>query len=126
MSMRTPLKNVRHLGSAKEGTTHYWHQRVTAIAMIPLFVIAIAYVVSLVGADYARVREILSLPFTSLVLLLLIGAVFYHLKLGLQVVIEDYIHSEGSKAVLLLLNTFFCTIVGLASALAVLKLAFGG
>ncbi len=126
MSMRTPLKNVRHLGSAKEGTTHYWHQRVTAIAMIPLFVIAIAYVVSLVGADYARVREILSLPFTSLVLLLLIGAVFYHLKLGLQVVIEDYIHSEGSKTVLLLLNTFFCTIVGLASALAVLKLAFGG
>jgi len=126
MSMRTPLKNVRSLGSAKEGTTHYWHQRVTAIAMIPLFVIAIAYVVSLVGADYERVRYVLSLPFTSLVLLLLIGAVFYHMKLGLQVVIEDYIHSEGTKMVLLLLNTFFCAIVGLASALAVLKLAFGG
>ena len=126
MNMRTPLKNVRHLGSAKEGTTHYWHQRVTAIAMIPLFVIAIAYVISLVGADFERVRYVLSLPFTSLVLLLLIGAVFYHMKLGLQVVIEDYIHTEGSKTVLLLLNTFFCTIVGLASALAVLKLAFGG
>jgi succinate dehydrogenase / fumarate reductase membrane anchor subunit len=126
MSMRTPLKNVRSLGSAKEGTTHYWHQRVTAIAMIPLFVIAIAYVVSLVGADYERVRYVLSLPFTSLILLLLIGAVFYHMKLGLQVVIEDYIHSEGTKMVLLLLNTFFCAIVGLASALAVLKLAFGG
>ncbi|MBO6825190.1 MAG: succinate dehydrogenase, hydrophobic membrane anchor protein [Sneathiella sp.] len=126
MSMRTPLKNVRSLGSAKNGTSHYWHQRVTAIAMIPLFVIAIAYVVSLVGADYDRVRYVLSLPFTSLVLLLLIGAVFYHMKLGLQVVIEDYIHTEGTKMVLLLLNTFFCTIVGLASALAVLKLAFGG
>jgi len=126
MSMRTPLKNVRGLGSAKEGTTHWWHQKITAVALIPLFVIALAYVVSLVGADYERVRYILSLPFTSLVLLLLIGATFYHMKLGLQVVIEDYVHSEGSKMVLLLLNGFFCTVVGLASALAVLKLAFVG
>ena len=126
MSMRTPLKNVRHLGSAKDGTTHWWHQKVTAVALIPLFVVALAYVISLVGADYERVRYILSLPFTSLVLLLLIGATFYHLKLGLQVVIEDYFHSEGTKMALLLLNTFFCAIVGLASALAVLKLAFGG
>ncbi|MBL4666586.1 MAG: succinate dehydrogenase, hydrophobic membrane anchor protein [Sneathiella sp.] len=126
MSMRTPLKSVRGLGSAKEGTSHWWHQRVTAVALIPLFVIALAYVISLVGADYERVRYILSLPFTSLVLLLLIGATFYHMKLGLQVVIEDYVHSEGSKMVLLLLNSFFCAVVGLASALAVLKLAFVG
>ncbi|MEH6403272.1 MAG: succinate dehydrogenase, hydrophobic membrane anchor protein [Sneathiella sp.] len=126
MSMRTPLKNVRHLGSAKEGTTHWWHQKVTAVAMVPLFVIALAYVISLVGADYERVRYILSLPFTSLILLLLIGAVFYHMKLGLQVVVEDYIHAESTKVVLLMLNSFFCAIVGLAAALAVLKLAFGG
>ncbi|MBL4739705.1 MAG: succinate dehydrogenase, hydrophobic membrane anchor protein [Sneathiella sp.] len=126
MSMRTPLKNVRHLGSAKEGTTHWWHQKVTAIALIPLFVIALAYVVSLVGADYDRVRYILSLPFTSLILLLLIGATFYHMKLGLQVVVEDYVHTESTKVVLLMLNSFFCAIVGLAAALAVLKLAFGG
>ena len=126
MSMRTPLKNVRHLGSAKEGTVHWWHQKVTAIALIPLFVIAMAYVISLVGADYERVRYILSLPFTSVILLLLIGATFFHLKLGLQVVIEDYIHVEFTKTVLQLLNVFFCAIVGLASALAVLKLAIGG
>ena len=126
MSMRTPLKNVRGLGSAKEGTSHWWHQKVTAVALIPLFVIALAYVISLVGADYERVRYILSLPFTSLILLLLIGMTFYHMKLGLQVVIEDYIHSEGSKMILLLLNSFFCVVVGLASALAVLKLAFVG
>lgn len=126
MSMRTPLKNVRGLGSAKSGTTHWWHQKVTALALIPLFVIALAYVISLVGADYERVRYILSLPFTSLVLLLLIGTTFYHLKLGLQVVIEDYIHTESTKMVVLILNTFFCAIVGLASALAVLKLALGG
>jgi len=126
MSMRTPLKNVRHLGSAKEGTTHWWHQKVTAVALIPLFVIALAYVISLVGADYDRVRYILSLPFTSLILLLLIGATFYHMKLGLQVVVEDYVHTESTKVVLLMLNSFFCAIVGLAAALAVLKLAFGG
>jgi succinate dehydrogenase / fumarate reductase membrane anchor subunit len=126
MSMRTPLKNVRGLGSAKEGTTHWWHQKVTAVALVPLFVIALAYVIALVGADYERVRYILGLPFTSMVLLLLIGATFYHLKLGLQVVIEDYIHTESTKIVVLLLNTFFCAIVGLASALAVLKLALGG
>ncbi len=126
MSMRTPLKNVRGLGSAKEGTSHWWHQKITAVALIPLFVIALAYVISLVGADYERVRYILSLPFTSLILLLLIGMTFYHMKLGLQVVIEDYIHNEGSKMILLLLNSFFCVVVGLASALAVLKLAFVG
>ncbi|GLQ07844.1 succinate dehydrogenase, hydrophobic membrane anchor protein [Sneathiella chinensis] len=126
MSMRTPLKNVRSLGSAKDGTTHWWHQKVTAVALIPLFVVALAYVISLVGADYERVRYVLSLPFTSLILLLLIGITFYHLKLGLQVVIEDYIHSEIKKVVLLMLNSFFCAIVGLAAALAVLKLAFGG
>ncbi len=126
MNMRTPLKNVRGLGSAKEGTSHWWHQKITAVALIPLFVIALAYVISLVGADYERVRYILSLPFTSLILLLLIGMTFYHMKLGLQVVIEDYIHNEGSKMILLLLNSFFCVVVGLASALAVLKLAFVG
>ncbi len=126
MSMRTPLKNVRGLGSAKEGTSHWWHQKVTAVALIPLFIIALAYVISLVGADYERVRYILSLPFTTIILLLLIGATFYHLKLGLQVVVEDYIHKESTKIVLLMLNSFFCAIVGLAAALAVLKLAFGG
>ncbi|MEP3248290.1 MAG: succinate dehydrogenase, hydrophobic membrane anchor protein [Sneathiella sp.] len=126
MSMRTPLKNVRGLGSAKEGTAHWWHQKVTAVALIPLFIIALAYVISLVGADYERVRYILSLPFTTIILLLLIGATFYHLKLGLQVVVEDYIHTESTKIVLLMLNSFFCSIVGLAAALAVLKLAFGG
>ncbi|WP_169566205.1 succinate dehydrogenase, hydrophobic membrane anchor protein [Sneathiella limimaris] len=126
MSMKTPLKNVRGLGSAKDGTTHWWHQKVTAVALIPLFVIALAYAICLTGADYMQVRETLSSPFATIVMLLLIGTTFYHLKLGLQVVIEDYIHTESTKIVCLLLNTFICSIVGLAAALAVLKLAFGG
>lgn len=126
MSMRTPLKNVRALGSAKEGTGHWWHQKVTAVALIPLFIIALAYVISLVGADYDQVVYILSLPFTSLIMLLLIGVMFYHLKLGLQVVIEDYIHTERTKVICVMANGFFCVTVGLASMLAVLKLALGG
>lgn len=125
MAMKAPLKKVRGLGSAKDGTTHWWHQKVTAIAMIPLFIIALAYVMSLVGADYTYVRYVLGTPFAALVMLLLIVAMFYHMKLGLQVVIEDYIHTESTKFVLLLLNSFLCAAVGLAAALAVLKLALG-
>ena len=71
MAMKAPLKKVRGLGSAKEGTTHWWHQKVTAIAMIPLFIIALAYVMSLVGADYTHVRYVLGTPFAALVMLLL-------------------------------------------------------
>ncbi|WP_334128394.1 succinate dehydrogenase, hydrophobic membrane anchor protein [Sneathiella sp.] len=126
MDMRAPLKKVRGLGSAKDGTTHWWHQKVTALALVPLFVIGLAYVLCLLGADYTEVRQTLSQPFASLILLLLIVATFYHLKLGLQVVIEDYIHTESTKFILLLLNSFVCAAVGLAAALAVLKLAFGG
>lgn len=126
MGMRAPLKMVRGLGSAKEGTTHWWHQKVTALALIPLFIIALAYAISLTGSSYDRVVYILSLPFSSLVMLLLIGAMFYHMKLGLQVVIEDYVHTEKTKITLLLLNSFICTVIGLAAALAVLKLALGG
>mgnify|MGYP000232592427 CR=1 FL=1 len=126
MGMRAPLKNVRGLGSAKEGTTHWWHQKVTAIALIPLFLIALGCVISLIGAEYTHVRYVLGQPFIAIVMLLLIVSLFYHLKLGMQVVIEDYIHTESTKVFLLLLNSFFCAIVGLASALAILKLALGG
>lgn len=126
MEMRAPLKNVRGLGSAKEGTSHWWYQKITAIAMIPLFLIALGCVISLVGAEYDHVRNVLGQPFISLVMLLLIATTFYHLKLGLQVVIEDYIHTESTKVFLLLLNSFLCAAVGLGAALAVLKLALGG
>ncbi len=126
MGMRAPLKNVRGLGSAKEGTTHWWHQKVTALALIPLFLVALGCLISLVGADYTHVRYVLGQPFISIVMLLLIVAMFYHLKLGMQVVIEDYIHTESTKVFLLLLNSFFCVIVGFVAALAILKLALGG
>jgi succinate dehydrogenase / fumarate reductase membrane anchor subunit len=123
--MRTPLKKVRHLGSAKEGADHFWKQRMTAVALLFLGAIATALVVSLVGASHATVKATLANPLVSVVFLLLIGAGMIHMRLGMQVIIEDYVHGEGSKIVLLMLNTFFAIAVGVASVLAVFKLSFG-
>jgi len=125
MSMRTPLKTVRHLGSAKEGTDHFWKQRVTAVANIVLVTGLVWLVVSLVGADHATVKAAISNPLVALGLLMLVLSGIIHMRLGMQVIIEDYIHGEGSKIVLLMLNTFFTIVVGFACVFAVLKLSFG-
>lgn len=125
MNMRTPLKNVRRLGSAKEGADHFWLQRVTGIANL-LLVIALAGVaLAAAGADYATARKMLASPVVALPLLLLIASGTVHMRAGLQVIIEDYVHGEGAKIVLLMLNTFFAILIGAASILAVLKLSFG-
>jgi len=124
--MRTPLGKVRGLGSAREGTHHFWRQRLTAVANVPLILFFIGLLISLNGAGYAEVRAALSNPFVALVLLLVLFSGLYHMRLGMQVVIEDYVHDEGAKIVLLMLNTFFAIAVGAASAFALLKLVFGG
>ncbi len=124
--MRTPLGKVRGLGSAKEGTDHFWKQRLTAVANVPLVLFLIWTVISLVGADHGEVVSTLSNPFVALMLLGVISSICWHMKLGMQVVIEDYIHSEGKKIALVILNSFFCISIGLMSAFAVLKLGFGG
>ena len=126
MSLRTPLGEVRGLGSAKEGVKHFWHQRMTAVALVPLVIWFLVNVIGLVGADYATATAALGSPMVAIPTLLLIGAGFYHMKLGLQVVIEDYIHKEGSKIALLMLNNFFAVAIGLACVYAVLKLSFAG
>ena len=123
--MRTPLKNVRRLGSAKEGANHFWHQRVTAVANVVLVSFLLVLVVSLVGADHATVKRALSNPLVALGLLLLIGSGVYHMRLGMQVIIEDYVTGEGSKIALLMLNTFFAIAVAAASIMAVLRLTLG-
>lgn len=120
--MRTPLSRVRGLGSAKKGTEHFWLQRVTALANIPLAVFFVSAMVAHAGADYVTVTAFLSRPIVALVMLLLILSMVWHMRLGLQVVIEDYIHGHMVKLLALILNTFFALAVGTASVLAILKL----
>jgi succinate dehydrogenase / fumarate reductase membrane anchor subunit len=125
MAHRTPLAKVRGLGSAKEGADHFWQQRLTAVANIVLVSFLIWLLVKLVGADYATVTRTLARPQNAIPLLLLVLSGVIHMRLGMQSIIEDYVHSEGRRVVLLMLNSFFATLVGLTSAFAVLKLSFG-
>jgi succinate dehydrogenase / fumarate reductase, membrane anchor subunit len=125
MSLRTPLKSVRHLGSAKEGANHFIMQRLTGVANVVLGLFLVWLVASLAGADYATVRAQLRNPFVALGLLLLMVSGVMHMRLGMQVIIEDYVHSEGPKLVVLALNTFFAILIGAASVFAILKLSFG-
>ena len=125
MKMRTPLGQVRGLGSARSGTAHFWHQRLTAVANVPLIVGFVVIVTSLLGRNHAAVVQILGSPIVAIAMLLFILSVTWHMRLGMQVIIEDYVHSEGRRIVLLIANTFFSIAIGLASAFAILKLSFG-
>jgi succinate dehydrogenase / fumarate reductase membrane anchor subunit len=124
--MQTPLRKVRGLGAAREGTGHFWRVRVTSVALIVLSLYFLGLVISLNGADYATIRAALAQPFTALMtgIFVLVGLV--HMRLGMQEIIEDYVHAEGQKLVLLILSTFFCVAVGVASIFALLKLTLGG
>lgn len=123
--MRTPLKQVRRLGSAKEGADHFWKQRLTGVANVFLAIGLVWLVVAISGADYQEARAYLANPFVALLLLLLVLSGTLHMKLGMQVIIEDYISGEGAKVSLLILNTFFAIVVAMACIYAILKLSLG-
>jgi succinate dehydrogenase / fumarate reductase, membrane anchor subunit len=125
-AMRTPLGKVRGLGSAKSGTGHFWLQRVTAIANVLLAVAFIGVVLSLVGKPYAAAITTLKQPLVSILLLLFVLSGLVHMRLGMQVIIEDYVRGEGAKVAAVIANTFFTVAVGAASIFAILKIAFGG
>ena len=125
MDMRTPLGRVRGLGSAKEGTEHFWRQRLTAVANVPLTIAFVFIVVALLGRNHAAVVQILGSPLVAVIMLLFIMSVTMHMRIGMQVIIEDYVHDENWKLVILMLNTFFSFAVGLAAVFAILKLSFG-
>ena len=105
--IRSPLARVRGLGSAKEGTDHFWKQRVTAVSNIFLILFLTGLMVKLAGADFITVKKTLQKPLISILLLLLVLSGIHHMRLGMQSIIEDYVSSEGRKVVCLMLNSFF-------------------
>lgn len=123
-SLRTPMGRVRHLGSAKSGTREVWHQRLTSFALLPLAVLFVILVLSLVGKDYNAVRATLANPVWSVLVLLFLGAGIYHMRLGMKVIIEDYVHGHGAKTFALVANTFFSICIGVACVYAALRLSF--
>lgn len=126
MSMRTPFSIVTGLGSAKEGTTHFWRQRLTALANIPLTIFLVWLIVKLAGSDRVDMVALISNPIVSTLLVLTFVSVIWHMRLGMQVVIEDYVHGEGAKILALTANNFFCLGVGALAIISILKLGFGG
>ena len=125
MSMRTPLSRVRGLGSARSGSEHFWLQRLTAVANIPLVLFFLATLVANAGGDHATVSAYLGSPVIAIVMVLLIVSGVFHMRLGMQVIIEDYVHSEGMKVLALMGNTFFSIAIALACVFALLKLSLG-
>ena len=125
MDMSTPLAKATGLGSAKEGTSHFWRQRLTAVANVPLIIFFVIVVISLQGESYVVVKNTLSNPFISILMLLIILSGVYHMKLGMQVIIEDYVHGEFIKVLTLIGNIFFCSVIALAAIFAILKISFG-
>ena len=124
-SMRTPLGRVRNLGAAHSGTSDFWRQRITAVAMTLLMIPALVIIVMLLGRNQVYAAQTLSSIPVAVILLLFIFASAWHMKIGMQVVIEDYIHNEKLKLISIMLNNFFSFAVALASTYAILKLSSG-
>jgi succinate dehydrogenase / fumarate reductase membrane anchor subunit len=123
--MSSPLARAIGLGSAKEGVEHWWLQRVTAVALVPLVLWFVIAVIGLVGADRTAVIAWVKSPMPAVFLILLLVATFYHTALGLQVVIEDYVHGEGLRLGTLMVMRFLCIVLALRGVIAVLMMALG-
>jgi len=122
--MRTPLGRVRGLGSAKSGTHHWWMQRVTSIALLPLTLWFVVSMLSLAGASFAQTRAFLAWPVNAVLMLALIGLTFHHIAAGLQVVVEDYLRKDMQRIAALLVIKGGCWLMALVCAFAVLRVAF--
>ena len=126
MNFRTSRARVSGLGSAGLGTQHWWAQRVSSVALVPLAVLFLVPFAGALGGEHAEVLALYRHPFHAIVAVLFLGCAFYHLLLGIQVVVEDYVHDKAWRTALLLGNSMFCWTFGLAGIFAVLKIAFTG
>ena len=124
-TMRTPLARVRSLGASHSGTSDFWRQRITAVAMVLLIVPVIVVVMMMLGSNHATATQTLGSPLVAIILLLFIVASAWHMKIGMQVVIEDYVHNKQLKLAAIMANNFFSFAVALASIYAILKLSSG-
>jgi succinate dehydrogenase / fumarate reductase membrane anchor subunit len=123
--MRPPLARVLGRGSAKSGTEHFWRQRLTAVANIPLTIAAMAILITLLGRNQAAVAQILGSHAVSIIMMLFVISITIHMRIGMAAIIEDYVHDDSAKLTLLMANTFFTIAVGLTSLYGIFKLAFG-
>ena len=126
MDLRSDLGRVRGLGSAKGGTSHWWAQRVTAVALVPLSAWFVFSIINLVGVDREGLKVWVNGPVSFVLMVLFLIALFYHMQLGLQVVIEDYVHNERNKVISLILNKLIAVFLVVLSITALMKIAFGG
>jgi succinate dehydrogenase / fumarate reductase membrane anchor subunit len=125
MGILTPFRRVHGLGSAKFGTEHWWHQRVSSVALVPLSLFVVVLMASLIGADHAAAVARIGHPAVATGLILALGAVAWHMQLGMQVIIEDYLHGHGWKVAALIANAFFAVVISVAGTFAVLAISFG-
>ena len=123
--MRTPMGRVRGLGTAHSGTSTFWHQRITSVAAIPLTIALIVIAISLLGRSHAAVAQILGSPIVAIIMLLFVINTVYHMWIGLQEIIVDYVHEDKLKLAALIANMFFCFAAAFACVFAILKLSFG-
>ena len=124
--MQTPLRRVRGLGSTKSGTEHFWAVRVSSVALVPLTLFVVGLLFSLIGKSFAEARMILAQPLVWVPVALFIVISLEHMRLGMQEVVSDYIHTDLLKVALMMLNTFIVVVIGGACVFSLLKIAFGG
>lgn len=123
-TLRTDLRRVRYLGSARSGTTAAWHMRLTSLALLPLTIGFVWLVLSLVGQPYAVVYATFGRPVPAVLMILFLGVGIHHMQLGMRTIIEDYVHGETAKDWCLAANLFFAVTVGVACVYAVMRLSF--